>query len=373
MAIEPVFRSVLARCLALYDAEDEYAEGRWRCTLRVAYADTKESFFRCTGTADTIARARRDAMWRGLAYLVDRLPSFRRVPWIELHLDAPLCLLIAPPAEWLDAPDVLGVAWQGDAPALVQVACRHGVALDRADAAWVHACLGDARHACATFGPSADPRLARAYDVQAAFGRFAPMAGHAWSIDDALRLAIRARRAPIRDDIRGVDWAAAARQAASATRPWRTSRATRGPARAPAVARVLTRGTGRRSDATGSWRSTRCSSAAGTAGSVGSRGKGATGRVVVRSAVRAARARAPARHDVGQYEERRVAHVHRLRQLRPRCHVEERARDDDALRDASIGVAASRRNWSHHPSAWWHRAASSCRTVTCMDPASGDG
>ena len=57
-----------------------------------------------------------------------------------------------PPAEWYAEPDVIGIDWEGQPPCLVQVACRHGVAVDVADAPWVHALLGDKRHEHVVFG-----------------------------------------------------------------------------------------------------------------------------------------------------------------------------------------------------------------------------
>ncbi len=76
-------------------------------------------------------------------------------PWPSLWakvFQKSISIFQTPPAEWFNEPQVLGVDWEGQPIALVQIACKRGVAIDAHDAPWVNSVLTDKRHNHAVFG-----------------------------------------------------------------------------------------------------------------------------------------------------------------------------------------------------------------------------
>lgn len=79
----------------------------------------------------------------------------------------PIVVGRSPPTSWFSTgDDVLGVDWEGQPPALVQIACKHGIALDIPSAPWVRGVLTDARFTHAVFGAHELPLVANGFDCQ---------------------------------------------------------------------------------------------------------------------------------------------------------------------------------------------------------------
>lgn len=119
----------------------------------------------------------------------------------------------AEPIGWFDEADTLGVDFEGMPPVLVQIACKHGVVVDRLRTAWVRRVLRDPRHLHCIFGQHERRLVARPLDVQAAVGRKWPVLGGPWSLADAASLLLVPRVRLVKDKTihTRVDWREAAR------------------------------------------------------------------------------------------------------------------------------------------------------------------
>lgn len=71
-----------------------------------------------------------------------------------------------PPDAWFEAPQTLGVDWEGQPPAIVQIAGEAGVYIDRADAAHARRILADRRHVHCVFGAHEAALVANPRDLQ---------------------------------------------------------------------------------------------------------------------------------------------------------------------------------------------------------------
>ena len=161
----------------------------------------------------------RDARRHALDLLVPVLtqlpdPCSRSRAWTEAFPAPRVCAFRPPPASWFDAPQLLGVDFEGTPPALVQIACADGVAIDAVDAPWASSVLADARHVHCVFGAHETARVANPLDLQAEVPCAVPK--HRWSLADACSLLLTPGVRLLKD--RGiharVDWRDAARRGA---------------------------------------------------------------------------------------------------------------------------------------------------------------
>ena len=117
---------------------------------------------------------RKKEAWRNAALaMIPKLealpdPCSRIVKWTDLygHIKNPVIRFRQPPMEWFSDPQVLGIDWEGEPRAMIQVACKSGIVIDVHDAPWVARVLSDERHTHAVFGDHETHLVASPMNVQ---------------------------------------------------------------------------------------------------------------------------------------------------------------------------------------------------------------
>jgi hypothetical protein len=107
------------------------------------------------GSAPKSKDATRIAM-RNLWDTISAIPSpcTRTLPFVDLWsvLHKPIRVFVSPPAHWFTNAQVLGVDWEGQPRAIVQIACASGVYIDKANAPTALSILNDSKHVHCVFG-----------------------------------------------------------------------------------------------------------------------------------------------------------------------------------------------------------------------------
>lgn len=85
---------------------------------------------------------------------------------LEMPANIPILRFEVPPDHWFFEPTVLGVDFEGPSKHLVQIACDHGVAIDRIDATWVQDVLRNPHHVHFIFGAHEARLVANPVNVQ---------------------------------------------------------------------------------------------------------------------------------------------------------------------------------------------------------------
>jgi hypothetical protein len=67
---------------------------------------------------------------------------------------------------WFSDPQVLGIDWEGNPRAMIQIACASGIIIDVVNATWVAQVLSDARHTHTVFGDHETHLVANPKNVQ---------------------------------------------------------------------------------------------------------------------------------------------------------------------------------------------------------------
>lgn len=100
---------------------------------------------------DAIRTAMED-LWSRVGAITD--PCSHQLAYTRLwpRLQKPLCVFEAPPPSWFREEQVLGVDFEGNPPALVQIACKQGVYIDRINAPAATTILADSSHTHCVFG-----------------------------------------------------------------------------------------------------------------------------------------------------------------------------------------------------------------------------
>ena len=98
-----------------------------------------------------IRLAMRD-VWDAISTIPD--PCTDTLPFTDLWsaLQKAVIAFTPPPVQWFSHAQVLGVDWEGQPRAIVQIACKSGVYIDAADAAAALGILRDEKHVHCVFG-----------------------------------------------------------------------------------------------------------------------------------------------------------------------------------------------------------------------------
>jgi hypothetical protein len=126
----------------------------WTAHLSITTADSRQLV-----TSSSVFSKRKEAvrqvMTQGLALLQGvKDPCDKTMTAVDAWRASkqPMVLFQPPPASWFADAQVLGIDFEGSPPALVQLACREGVYVDRVSSPTAQAILQDARHKHCVFG-----------------------------------------------------------------------------------------------------------------------------------------------------------------------------------------------------------------------------
>ena len=98
---------------------------------------------------DAIRMAMRN-LWERVLAIPDPCTTTR--PFAHISVPQPVVVFKPPHVGWFETAQVLGVDWEGQPPAIVQIACASGVYIDKADAPTARSILDDRRHTHCVFG-----------------------------------------------------------------------------------------------------------------------------------------------------------------------------------------------------------------------------
>lgn len=156
---------------------------------------------------ESASKSRDDAVRRAVQWLSQlRDPCGVAVSFLDeaasvlRHLPI-LCFPARSPPGWFATPQIVGVDFEGQPAAIVQIACARGVVIESYTCKWVQDVLHDARHTHAIFGKHEAHMVATPYDAQAMVAAQYPQVHphQPWSLTDAASMVLHPWKRLIKD------------------------------------------------------------------------------------------------------------------------------------------------------------------------------